>query len=159
MPAQPATNPNSAKPSAQQQSYSITLNDIHLRFGTTLASPQKPIITEVDDANTEPVQEPPNVVSPVAKKPPFPSRLTEQVLSNENQVALDLLDQLKKMTVKIPSLDTINKVPIYSKAIKEACIKTPGRKKKDPKTIHVLGQLSDLMLITQGYPSMQILEV
>ena len=29
-PTQPTPNPNNAKPSAQQQSYSITLNDIHL---------------------------------------------------------------------------------------------------------------------------------
>ena len=56
------------------------------------------------------------------------------------------------MTIKIPLLDAIKEVPIYKKAIKEACIKTPGRKKKDPKTIHVLGQLSDLMLETLKVP-------
>ena len=39
LPTQPAPNPNNAKPLAQQQSYSITLNDIHLRSRTTLASP------------------------------------------------------------------------------------------------------------------------
>lgn len=50
------------------------------------------------------------------------------------------------MMVKIPLLDAIKEVPIYSKAIKEASVKNLGRKKKDPKTIHVLGQLSDLML-------------
>ena len=152
LPAQPAPNPNSAKPSSQQQRYSITLNDIHLRSGTTLASPQQPIIMEVDDTNIESVQEPTNVVSPTAKKPPFPSRLTEQVFPNENQVALDFLDQLKQMTVKIPFLDAIKEVPIYSKAIKEVYVKTLGRKKKDPKTIHVLGQLSDLMLDNPRIP-------
>ena len=56
------------------------------------------------------------------------------------------------MTVKIPLLDAIKEVPIYTKAIKEACIKTLGQKKKDPKTIHVLGQLSDLMLETLKVP-------
>ena len=56
------------------------------------------------------------------------------------------------MTVKIPLLDAIKEVPIYTKAIKEACIKTPGRKKRDPKTIHVLGQLFDLMLETIKVP-------
>lgn len=50
------------------------------------------------------------------------------------------------MMTKIPLLDAIKEVPIYSKAIREACVKKPGRKKKDPKTIHVLRQLSDLML-------------
>ncbi len=50
------------------------------------------------------------------------------------------------MMVKVPFLDVIKEVPIYSKAIREACVKKLGRKKKDPKTIHVLGKLFDLML-------------
>lgn len=50
------------------------------------------------------------------------------------------------MIVQIPLLDGLKEVPIYTKAIKEACIKQPGRKKKDPDTVHVLGQLFDLML-------------
>ena len=74
------------------------------------------------------------------------------MLPNENQVAFDLLDQLKQMMVKIPLLDAIKEVPIYSKAIKEACVKTLGRKKKDPKTIHVLDQLYDLMLDNPRIP-------
>ena len=56
------------------------------------------------------------------------------------------------MIVKFFLLDAIKEVPIYTKAIKEACIKTLGRKKKDPKTIRVLGQLSDLMLETIKVP-------
>ena len=97
------------------------------------------------------------IVSPAAKKPPFPSRLTEKILPSENQAALDLLDQLKQMKVKIPLLDAIKKVPIYSKAIKEAYIKNLGRKKKDP--IMSLANSLILYLITLGYPSMQTLEV
>ena len=67
-------------------------------------------------------------------------------MPNENQVALDLLDQLKKMMVKISFLDAIKEALMYSKAIKEVYIKNQGRKKKYPKTIHVLGQLFDLIL-------------
>ena len=44
------------------------------------------------------------------------------------------------MTVQIPLLDAIKEVPIYTKAIKEACIKKLQRKKKDLKTIHFLGK-------------------
>lgn len=73
-------------------------------------------------------------------------------MPNENQVALDFLDQLKQMIVKIPLLDAIKEVTIHSKAIKEAYVKTLRRKKKDPKTIHVLGQLSDLMLDNPRIP-------
>lgn len=32
------------------------------------------------------------------------------------------------------------------KAIREACLKKPGRKKKDPITVHVVEQLADIML-------------
>ena len=63
------------------------------------------------------------------------------------------------MILKFLLLDAIKEVPIYTKAIKEVCIKTPGRKKKDSKTIHILGQLSDLMLETLKVPSILILEV
>ena len=56
------------------------------------------------------------------------------------------------MIVKILLLDAIKEVPIYTKALKEACIKTLGRKKKDQKTIYVLGQLFDLMLETLKVP-------
>ena len=49
------------------------------------------------------------------------------------------MDQIKKMIVKIPLLDALKEVPIYNKAIKEACIKKTRRKKKDPASIHVLG--------------------
>ena len=37
-------------------------------------------------------------------------------------------------------------VPIYAKTVRDLCLKRPGRKPKDPPTIHVIGKLSDLML-------------
>ena len=37
-------------------------------------------------------------------------------------------------------------VPIYAKIVRDLCLKWPGRKPKDPPTIHVIGKLSDLML-------------
>ena len=49
------------------------------------------------------------------------------------------------MTVQIPLLDALKEIPIYNKALKEACLKKSRRKKKDPPTIHVLGKLYDLM--------------
>ena len=57
-----------------------------------LASPQQPIIIEVDDTNTKSVQEPTNAIFPTAKKPPFPSRLIEKALLVETQATLDLLE-------------------------------------------------------------------
>ena len=37
-------------------------------------------------------------------------------------------------------------VPIYAKIVRDLCVKQPGRKPKDPPTIHIIGKLSDLML-------------
>ena len=50
------------------------------------------------------------------------------------------------MTIQIPLMDALKKIPLYNKTLKEACVKQSSRKKKDPPTIHVLGQLSDSML-------------
>ena len=49
------------------------------------------------------------------------------------------------MCVKIPLLQAIKDVPIYTKAIRDLCIKKPGRKHKDPPTIHLVGQISDYL--------------
>ena len=40
-------------------------------------------------------------------------------------------------------LQAIKDIPIYSKVIKDLCIKRPGRKKKDPVSVNVIGELSD----------------
>ena len=56
------------------------------------------------------------------------------------------------MTIQIPLLDALKEIPLYNKALKEACIKQSKRKKIDPPIIHVLGQLFDLMLIKALMP-------
>ena len=50
------------------------------------------------------------------------------------------------MTIQIPLLDALKEIPLYNKTLKEACVKQSIRKKKDPPTVHVLGQLYDLIL-------------
>ena len=37
-------------------------------------------------------------------------------------------------------------MPIYAKTVRDLCVKIPGRKPKDPATIHVMGKLFDLMI-------------
>jgi hypothetical protein len=39
-------------------------------------------------------------------------------------------------------LQAIKDIPIYSKVVKELCIKNPGRKQKDPPIVHLVGGLS-----------------
>ena len=57
----------------------------------------------------------------------------------------DILNELKNVCVKIPLLQAIKDIPIYSKVIKELCIKKPGKKQKIPPTIHVIGEMSECM--------------
>jgi hypothetical protein len=51
----------------------------------------------------------------------------------------DILNELKNICVKIPLLQAIKDIPIYSKVVKSLCIKKPGRKKKDPPIVHLVG--------------------
>lgn len=74
------------------------------------------------------------------------SDITSQTLCINYHIDFDLIDQLKHICVKIPLLQAIKDIPIYGKAIKEACLKKPGCKKNDPQTIYVIGQLATIML-------------
>ena len=55
------------------------------------------------------------------------------------------MNELKNVCVKIPLLQDIKDIPIYSKVIKEICIKKPRKKQKYPPTIHVIGEMSECM--------------
>ena len=55
------------------------------------------------------------------------------------------MNELKKICIKIPLLQAIKHIPIYSKVIKELYIKLPVKKQKDPLTIHVIGEKSECM--------------
>ena len=69
--------------------------------------------------------------------PPYPERLLIEKPVVHPQ--FDLENELKNVCIKIPLLHAIKDVPIYSKLVRELCLKKPGRKQKDPPTIHVLG--------------------
>ena len=56
------------------------------------------------------------------------------------------MNELKHIYIKIPLLKSIKDIPIYSKVIKELCIKCPGKKQKDPLTIHVIGEMFEYMI-------------
>ena len=90
MSAQPNPNPNNSKPQAQR--YVIFFNDIHLRLGTTLSSPQGPVITEVEGPLIDKINVPSPQASLVTKEPPFWQRLVELDTSKENQVVIDPLN-------------------------------------------------------------------
>jgi hypothetical protein len=60
----------------------------------------------------------------------------------------DVLDELKNVYIKIPLLQAIKDIPIYTKAMKDICLKKLARKRIDPQTIHVIGHLAGLMTNT-----------
>ncbi|XP_059068549.1 uncharacterized protein LOC131859050 [Cryptomeria japonica] len=69
-----------------------------------------------------------------------------EVTKQNKEPIFDLIDHLKHVCVKIPLFQAIKDVPIYNKANKEAYLKKPGRKKKDPQTVHLVGQIVDIIL-------------
>ncbi|XP_059077911.1 uncharacterized protein LOC131876508 [Cryptomeria japonica] len=160
LPSQPMPNPNNKQ--LQQQhvyttdpnqypTYVVNISDIHLRSETTLPTPSPSVITEILDeghiyqsAKNSPIPSRPEQQES-SNTPPFPQRL-EAKPTKQKEPIFDIMDQLKNLCVKIPLFQAINDVLIHGKAIKEAFLKKTGRKKKDPSTVHVVGQLADLML-------------
>ena len=74
------------------------------------------------------------------KTPPYPERLA--ISKIEPQPEFDLIGELKKNCVKILLLQAIRDIPIYTKAIRDVCVKRPERKPKDPPTVYVMRILS-----------------
>ena len=75
--------------------------------------------------------------------PPFLERLVIKKAVVDPKY--NILNELKNICIKIPLLQAIKDIPIYSKVIKELCIKHPRKKQKDPLTIYVIGEMSECM--------------
>ncbi|XP_059068565.1 uncharacterized protein LOC131859061 [Cryptomeria japonica] len=123
MPTQPNHNPNN-KPSQPMYNNEVVgyptypVNTVELE-GVQLRSGkalQGPTITEINEE--------PKVES--KKEPPFPDQLLSKPIQKEpTQTEFDLINELRNVNIKIPLLK---------------------KKKEDPKTVQVIGQLADLML-------------
>jgi len=156
LPMQPNPNPNNNKAlqvvNIQEQSAShMQCNDIHLRSGRIV----EPIIDDItnsdkeeiakemsSNSNAETAELPANKVVQTAE-PPFLERLT--LTKTLEPPIFNLLGELQNLYVKIPLLQALRDVPIYARTIRDICIKKPGRKAKDPLTVHVMGELTALM--------------
>ena len=73
------------------------------------------------------------------------------------QPQFNLLGELKILYVKIPLLQTLHDVPIYAKIVWDLCVRKPGRKPRDPPTIHVIGKLYELIMEKPSLSNMTIL--
>jgi hypothetical protein len=152
LPVQPNPNPNNKAVQCIDVYNQPTLsllpaqcNDIHLRSGRVV----EPAIADVTSPDKEETQEhdaPEKVQSSsnnAAETTPFPERLA--LTKAPEQPAFNLLGELQNLYVKIPLLQALRDVPIYARTMRDICIKKPGRKTKDPLTVHVMGDLSALM--------------
>jgi hypothetical protein len=109
----------------------------------------EPAIADVTSPDKEETQEhdaPEKVQSSsnnAAETTPFPERLA--LTKAPEPPAFNLLGELQNLYVKIPLLQALRDVPIYARTMRDICVKKPGRKTKDPLTVHVMGDLSTLM--------------
>ena len=116
----------------------LPLQNINLRSGKTLQK-ESPIILEEQTENekypkklnTEKSQLENNSQKGktlVTYTPPFPERLVKEKPSI-SLPDFDVLNELTNVYVKIPLLQAIKDIPIYTKAVKELCL---NKRKKDP---------------------------
>ena len=160
IPAQIVPNPNNR---AERPAYNVEegtsyptlpLQNINLRSGKVLHKDSP--TTDKQEENTENENEMTNQrklnddtkdkqMQPL--HPPFPDRLVQMKLPMSIP-QFDVLDELKNVYIKILLLQAIKEIPIYTKAIREMCLKKPTRKRIDPQTIHVIGHFAGLMTNT-----------
>ena len=153
---QPKPNPNNNKAlqviDVQNQPVSpMQCNDIHPHSGRIV----EPIIDDITDSDKEEVgkEKPANNTAETVESlsnntaqianPPFPERLA--LTKTLEPPAFNLLGELQNLYVKIPLLQALRDVPIYARTVRDICIKKPGRKAKDPLTVHVMGELTASM--------------
>jgi hypothetical protein len=129
------------------------------------------ILPKLDDQNTNSSKENQDTTpkqsheQELLPEPPYPERLC--IEKSPTQPEFDLLGELQNVCVKIPLFQAIKDVSIYAKVVQELCLRKPGRKKKDPKIVHVIGKLADLMLgkvfvakyMDPGSPSLKLTSI
>ena len=71
------------------------------------------------------------------RQPPYPEILMLPRAGGKPQ--FNLLGELRNLYVKIPLLQALQDVPIYARTVRGLCTKKPGRKPRDPPTVHVMG--------------------
>ena len=108
-----------------------------------------PIIEDVESPTKTPIErqgeivietQPPQLI----REPPYLKWTTLQKTLEQPQ--FNLLGELKKLYVKIPLLQALHDVHIYAKNVWDLCTRKPGRKPRDPPTVHVIGKLSELIM-------------
>ena len=76
--------------------------------------------------------------------PPYLERLIIDKLVP--QFEFDLLGELQNVCMNIPLFQAIKDIPIYSKVVRELCLKKPSMKRKYSPTVHLIRDLAKLMM-------------
>jgi hypothetical protein len=127
---------------------SMPCDEINLRSGRIV----EPIVEDAPSSESDkesrerPYVDTKEIDQPILEStdPPFPERL--KTTKPVELPSFNLLGELQNLHVNIPLLQEIRDVPIYAKTMRDCCIRKPGRKPKYPLIVHVMGDLSELML-------------
>ena len=74
---------------------------------------------------------------------PFLERLQQQKQITPTE--FDFAVEIKNIFVKIPLLQDVKYIPIYTKIVRDLCIQKIGIPKGKPPTIQVIGRIASLM--------------
>ena len=140
----------------------VDFHDIQLRSRRNINKTTSPWITEEENEetlDTSPIQyeEAPDILlfQYGDNNPPIPSRKPQETEKKWTpsytqfwivdklmpQSKFDLLGELWNVSVNITLIQYIRDIPIYSKSIRELCLKKLRWKRKDPPTVCVIGDL------------------
>lgn len=128
-------------------------NDIHLQYGRIV----EPIIDDITSSDSDKKEteknnlpnkavetfKPPSNKGTETTNSPFLEHLA--LTKTRELLTFNILGKLWNIHVKIPVLQALRVVPIYARSVRDIFIKKPGRKAKDPLTVHVMGDLATLI--------------
>jgi hypothetical protein len=113
-------------------------NDNHSKQENTQATPKEGVNSPHISTTSQSIGVPQQV-----NLPPYPERLL--VKKPDPLLHKDIEDELRNVCIKIPLLQDIKDIPIYAKIIRDIFLKKPGRKKKEPPLVQVVGQLYEFI--------------
>jgi len=78
-----------------------------------------------------------------SNEPPYPESLI--VKKEDTSLEYELENELRNACIKIPLLQVIRDIPIYTKIVKHLCIKKPGRKGHKNQNVKIISQMSTMI--------------
>jgi hypothetical protein len=169
LPTQPHPNPNNRPAQLVQimetgegEINSVGCNEIRLRSGRIISPEQNHVPQEHGNEKKlavtasivvikEEIRQGRNIVKSqdsdkdAIPSPLFPKRL--MIVKPTVYPYFDIVGELMNLYIKIPLLQALQDIPIYTKTTKELCGRKPVKKiKKSSSKVHVVGALSDLIL-------------